>query len=124
MRKISLLTLISAMGISSLTYADNFYTDIRYANTGHTPEYQIEHAKEDFIFEEGYTDYKNLEDRREKRERIKNFYNFFAVNFGLSIPNWDELSDIDKISELLTSIVCISDSSEYISKNTAPFFFK
>ena len=63
MRKISLLTLISAMGISSLTYADNFYTDIRYANTGHTPEYQIEHAKEDFIFEEGYTDYKNLEDK-------------------------------------------------------------
>ena len=130
MRKISLLTLISAMGISSLVYAGNFYTDIRYANTGHIPEYQIEHAKEDFIFDEGYTDYKNLEDRREKRERIKNFYNFFAVNFGLSIPNWNKLSDIEKISELLNFLNNMSEINieklnnlKFLTDNNAADFY-
>ena len=100
MKKISFLTLLCILGTSFTTKAEVKFTGL--------PEYQVERAKKDQIFDDDYLDYENKADKKVKRQRIEEFYEFFHNNFNLEIDGWKKLSDEAKITKLLDFLTDLS----------------
>ena len=109
MKKISFLTLLCILGTSFTIKAEVKFTGL--------PEYQVERAKKDQIFDDDYLDYENKADKKVKRQRIEEFYEFFHNNFNLEIDGWKKLSDEAKITKLLDFLTNLSaENKEKIKK--------
>ena len=103
--KTSLFLLMLLAGKTNSVMADISFSGI--------PEYQVESAKKDEIFNENYTNYENKNDKKGKRNRIEEFYSYFhnTAPFNLNISNWKKLSDSEKISALLKFLTEMSEEN-------------
>ena len=104
MKKILFMTLLCGIIISNNVNAD--------VNFSGLPEYQVEQAKKDQIFNDNYLDTENKKEYREKEKRIEEFYDFFHKNFDLTIDNWKKLSDVEKITKLLDFLTNLSEKNK------------
>ncbi len=104
MKKILFMTLLCGIIISNNVNAD--------VNFSGLPEYQVEQAKKDQIFNDNYLDTENKKEYREKEKRIEEFYDFFHKNFDLTIDNWKKLSNVEKITKLLDFLTNLSEENK------------